>query len=435
MYLKGDYKMTIEMILALGILILMIVLIMTDKMAFGAPPILACLLLVLTGLSTVQEAFAGFVNPSVVMIAGFMVVMAAMQKTRVIDKIKSSMISLVNRGGYKSYILLLIIIMLGATLAGGGSTGYYVLILSLVSTIPYSHKLPTSKLMMPLGFATNHPLLPINVALFFGVTVTVLETSGFTEGVSMAKFSIVNLFVSLAFLAWAIVAYRFLPDHEIAEPAIEASNFITKDGVNTMPAWKEYTTIAAFIISVIGMMMMNTIGNAAFVIPGFAAAVVMMIGVLDFKEVRDNMGAPVILMMAGVIGVANALADTGFTSMVGENVARIFGAGASPFIIILAFSLLTSTSATFTGSNMGSVYIFAPIAITAFMSMGLNPTAVAAAVVVSGWMGGYMPIDGMPAMILGMGKYKMTEFWKFTVPMYFIRIIALCAAALILFPM
>lgn len=48
--------------------------------AFGAPPLLACLLLVVSGLSTVQQAFAGFVNPSVVMIAGFMVVMAALQK-------------------------------------------------------------------------------------------------------------------------------------------------------------------------------------------------------------------------------------------------------------------------------------------------------------------------------------------------------------------
>jgi len=54
---------------------------------------------------------------------------------------------------------------------------------------------------------------------------------------------------------------------------------------------------------------------------------------------------------------------------------------------------------------------------------------------VSGWQGGYMPIDGMPAMIMGMGKYKLPEFWKFTVPMYLIRIIALSVAAAVIFPM
>lgn len=195
--------MTMEMILALGILVLMIVLIMSDKMAFGAPPLLACLLLVVTGLANVQQAFAGFVNSSVIMIAGFMVVMAALQKTRLIGNVKSAMVSLVNRGSYKSYALLLLIVMLGASPAGTGSTGYYVLILSLVSTIPYSKKLPTSKLMMPLGFATNHPLLPVNVALLFGVTATVLQTAGFNEEISMVKFALVNLVMSLAFLAGA----------------------------------------------------------------------------------------------------------------------------------------------------------------------------------------------------------------------------------------
>ncbi|MBA7847270.1 anion permease [Klebsiella sp. RHBSTW-00484] len=426
--------MTMEMILALGILVLMIVLIMSDKMAFGAPPLLACLLLVVTGLSNVQQAFAGFVNSSVIMIAGFMVVMAALQKTRLIGNVKSSMVSLVNKGSYKSYALLLVIVMIGASLAGTGSTGYYVLILSLVSTIPYSKKLPTSKLMMPLGFATNHPLIPINVALLFGVTATVLQTAGITEEVSMVKFALVNLVMSLAFLAWCLISYRFLPDHPIADASEEAMS-VREEEVVTLPAWKEYCTVGAFAISVVGMMLMNQLGNIAYVVPGLAAAFVMMINVVDFKEVRDHMGAPVILMMAGVIGVADALAGTGFTAMVGDAVAGVLGANVSPFLFIFIFALLTSTCSTFTGSNMGSVYIFAPIAIAACTSLGLNPTAAAIAVVISGWNGGYMPIDGMPAMILGMGKYKLPEFWIFSVPMYLIRILALCVGAIVIFPM
>lgn len=426
--------MTMEMILALGILVLMIVLIMSDKMAFGAPPLLACLLLVVTGLANVQQAFAGFVNSSVIMIAGFMVVMAALQKTRLIGNVKSAMVNLVNRGSYKSYALLLLIVMLGASLAGTGSTGYYVLILSLVSTIPYSKKLPTSKLMMPLGFATNHPLFPVNVALLFGVTATVLQTAGFNEEISMVKFALVNLVMSLAFLAWCLLAWRFLPDHPIADASEEAMAVREEEAV-TLPAWKEYCTVGAFAVSVVGMMLMNQLGNIAYVVPGLAAAFVMMINVVDFKEVRDHMGAPVILMMAGVIGVADALAGTGFTAMVGDAVAGVLGSSVSPFVFIFIFALLTSTCATFTGSNMGSVYIFAPIAIAACTSLGINPTAAAIAVVISGWNGGYMPIDGMPAMILGMGKYKLPEFWLFSVPMYLIRILALCVGAIVIFPM
>ena len=427
--------MTTQMILALAILIVMITLIMFDVLPFGAPPLLACMLLVATGLSTVSEAFAGFANSSVIMIASFMVVLAGVQKTRAMDKVKDALISLVNRGGYKSYALLVIVVMVGASLVGGGNTGYYVLILSLISTIPYTKKMPTSKLMMPLGFATNHPLIPINVALYYGVASSVLETAGFMEPMSMIKFSVVNFVMAVAFLVWSLVSYKLLPDHPIAAAEEDAQAKIEKTKAVPMEPWKEKVTVVAFVVSVVGMMLINTLGNMAYVIPGLSAMALLFMKVVDFKEFRENMFAPVILMMAGVIGVADALANSGFTAMIGEAIATALGTSVAPLLVIILFALLTSTCATFTGSNMGSVYIFAPIAIAACMSLGLNPTAAAAAVVVSGWQGGYMPIDGMSAMIMGMGKYKLPEFWKFTVPMYLIRIIALSVAAAVIFPM
>jgi hypothetical protein len=36
---------------------------------------------------------------------------------------------------------------------------------------------------------------------------------------------------------------------------------------------------------------------------------------------------------------------------------------------------------------------------------------------------------------MGIGKYKLTEFWKYTIPMYFIRLLALTVAAVVIFPM
>lgn len=427
--------MTTQMILALAILIVMITLIMFDVLPFGAPPLLACMLLVATGLSTVSEAFAGFANSSVIMIASFMVVLAGVQKTRAMDKVKDALISLVNRGGYKSYALLVIVVMVGASLVGGGNTGYYVLILSLISTIPYTKKMPTSKLMMPLGFATNHPLIPINVALYYGVVSSVLETAGFMEPMSMIKFSVVNFVMAVAFLVWSLVSYKLLPDHPIAAAEEDAQAKIEKTKAVPMEPWKEKVTVIAFVVSVVGMMLINTLGNVAYVVPGLAAMALLFMKVVDFKEFRENMFAPVILMTAGVIGVADALANSGFTAMIGEVIATALGINVAPLLVVILFALLTSTCATFTGSNMGSVYIFAPIAIAACMSLKLNPTAAAAAVVVSGWQGGYMPIDGMPAMIMGWGKYKLPEFWRFTVPMYLIRIIALSVAAAVIFPM
>ncbi len=426
--------MTIPMIIALAITIFMIILIMTEKLPFGAPPILACLLLVLFGITDIKTAFGGFSNSTIVMLASFMAIIAALQKTSFITSFRKTMYNMASKGGFRAYVLLILVVMLGCSLFGTGSTAYYVLTLGILSTIPFNEKLPGSKIIASAGFAANHPLIPMNVALQYGIVVAVLQSAGAVVGkVNLVRFSIVNLILSLAYLTWCLLAYKRLPSHPIAA--------ITEDGkdhgekASELPKWKEYTTYAAFVAAVAGMLLQSKIGDAGYVIPGLAVAVILAVKVLDFTEIRNSIGAPIILMSAGVIGIADALGSTGLTALVGETVANMLGTSINPFLLIFAFCVLTSVLATLTGSTLGTVYIFAPLAIATCLSLGLNPTAAAAAIVVSGWNGHFLPIDGMPAMVMGIGNYKLTEFWKFTIPMYFIRLLALSAGALLMFPM
>ena len=84
--------MTVQMIIALAITALMIVLIMMDRLPFGAPPLLACLLLVIFGITDIKGAFAGFSNSTIIMLAEFMAIIAALQKTNFIIVFKKSML-------------------------------------------------------------------------------------------------------------------------------------------------------------------------------------------------------------------------------------------------------------------------------------------------------------------------------------------------------
>lgn len=426
--------MTTPMIIALVITLIMIILIMTEKLPFGAPPILACLLFVLFGITDIKTAFGGFSNSTIVMLASFMAIIAGLQKTSFIAGFRKTIFNMANKGGYKAYVLLFVVVMLGCSIFGTGSTAYYVLTLGILSTIPSSDKLPGSKIIMSAGFAANHPLIPINVALQYGIVTAVLGAAGVANNnVSLVKFSIVMFILSLAYIAWCLVGYKFLPSHSI-EATDEATKAQAEKAVE-IPKWKEYTTYAAFAAAVIGMVLQSKIGDAGYVIPGLAACVILAVGVLDFDEIRNSIGAPIILMSAGVIGVADALGSTGLTALVGETVANMLGTNINPFILIFAFCVLTSVLATLTGSTIGTVYVFAPMAIATCISLGLDPTAAAAAIVISGWNGHFLPIDGMPAMIMGIGKYKLSQFWKFTIPMYFIRLLALTIGAVIMFPM
>lgn len=439
--------MTTAMILSLVILVAMIAMIMLDVLPFGMPPIAACVLIVIFGAIfgdsmtelahpwDVSYAFAGFTNSTVWMLAFFMVILAAIQKTSMILKVKDAMSRLVEKGGFKSYVALLIVVMLGASIVGMGSTAFYVLIFSLVVTMPYNEELPGSKLVLPLGIASNHPLIPINVALQFGVAVSVLSTAGIDQSVSMLQFAIVSVFLSAGFLLWSILAYKLLPSHPVAEPTIENTEALADDGSAAMPAWKEWVTILSFVISIAAMLMVDTIGDVAYMVPGVAAFVMLFIHVLDFNEVRDNLFSPIILMTAGVIPVANCLADSGLTTLVGNAVAGALGSSVPPFVLVLVFCTLCSTVACFTGSTIGTIMMFAPLGIAVATGLGYNPMAMAVAVTLSGWCGHYMPIDGLPAMAFGMGRYTMVEFWKYTIPLYVVRLLFLVAGALVVFPM
>lgn len=230
--------MTMPMIIALAVTAFMIYLIMTDKVPFGAAPMIACALMVLFGVTDIATAFRGFSNSSIIMLASFMVIIAALQKTSFIQAFKHTIVKMAAKGGYKAYILIILVAMLGTSLFGTGSTAYYVMTLGLLSTIPSTKELPRSKFLMPAGFACNHPLIPINTALQYGYVLAVLEAGGAAMSVSLPRFAIANLVLSLAFLAWCLIAYKFMPAKDIPETTEEVKQ---EEEFVKLPKWQEYT--------------------------------------------------------------------------------------------------------------------------------------------------------------------------------------------------
>lgn len=426
--------MTVPMIIALLVTAFMVWLIMTDKVPFGAAPLIACALMVLFGVTDIPTAFRGFSNSSIVMLATFMVIIAALQKTRFIAAFKRAIVRMAAKGGYKAYVLIILVVMLGTSLFGTGSTAYYVMVLGLLSTIPSTQALPRSKFLMPAGFACNHPLIPVNTALQYSYVTEVLVAGGAViTTVSLPKFAIVNLCLSLGFLVWCLVAYKFMPAKDVPATTETAAAEAAEE-TEALPAWQEYVIYGCFVASIIGMVAQSYIGDQGYAVVATAVCVLLLTKIMSFKEICSNLGAPIILMSAGVIGVAEALGVTGLTNLVGETVAGMLGSSINPFVLVFVFCVLTSVLATLTGSTIGTVLVFAPMAVATCVSLGWDPTAAAAAIVVSGWCGHFLPIDGLPAMCMGLGNYTMKEFWKFTIPQYFIRLLALTAGALLVFP-
>ena len=419
--------MTTNMIITLAIVVAMVVVIISDKLPFGAPALLAAALLVVTNQIDVATAFSGFADKNVIMIMGFMATMAALQKTTFIHKLEGVLANFAKKGGVVGFILLILVIMAVGNFISG--TAYYILIITLVSTIPYNKELPTSRLLIPAAFATySSGWLPNSVVFYTGLAATLCGAAGYTGSteINVGKLCLINLTWSAIYLVWAVVAHKFLPDRDISDAKDNEELATKKEFVNTLSDTQEKVIYVLYAVMILAMVFMSKLpGEIGYGLPIVIACVYMVIGALSFKELLGSMFSPVMIMMASVIGVAEGMAASGLSAFIGGKIAGMLGASPSLFAIVMIFALLTSVLATFTGASFGSLFITAPIGIALCMQYGYSPLALALACVKCAWINYFMPIDGMPALTMGVGKYKLTEFWKFVIPMWVLNILTI----------
>ncbi len=427
--------MTVSMIITLVIVIAMVVAIISDKLPFGAPALIAAALLVVTNQVDVATAFSGFTDKNVVMIAGFMVCMAALQKTEFMGKLRQFLGNMAQKGGYRNYVLLLVAIMVVGNFLSG--TAFYLLVLTVVSAIPYNKALPTSKIVLPAGMATGFGAwLPTGLAFYVGLVASLISSAGGGDvQVPTGKVSIINIVSSVVFLLWSMFAYRFLPDNDISDLDDSEKVDVNAKVESKLTKTQQTVVYIGYVVLLLCMTFLSKIpGEIGYGVPAVVASVFLIFGCVSFQELLGNWFSPLMVMMAAVIGVAEAMSACGLTALIGEKIAGVLGANPSPFLLVLVFCLLTSVSATFTGASFGSLFIFAPVGIALCMQYGYSPIALTLACVKAAWINYFMPIDGLPALAMGMGKYKITEFWKYQIPLWIMHILVVAGLSTILFP-
>lgn len=407
------------MIITLAIIVLMVVVIISDKLPFGAPALIAAALLVVTNQTDIATAFSGFTDKNVIMIMGFMACMAALQKTKLIYDLQGLLGKVAAKGGVLGFALLILVVMGVGNLISG--TAYYVLVISIMATIPYNKALPNSRILLPAAFASGMSgWLPNGVVLFSGLVASLVSSAGGGDvTVNIAKFCLMNVIWSAIYLVWAIIGHKLLPDRDISGAEVEGAAAEKKPFVATLTNTQQTIVYVGYLIMVIAMIFLGKLpGEAGYALPIVIAGLFLCIGALNFKELLSNMFSPVLIMMASVIGVAAAMSNCGLSGFLGEKIAVMLGGNPSMIVLVFVFALLTSISATLTGASFGSLFIFAPIGITLCLQFGYNPIPLALACVKAAWINWFLPIDGLPALAMGTGKYKLTEFWKYILPLW-----------------
>lgn len=144
--------MTFEIALTLGIILVAVILLATEKLRPDLVALLVMLALVITGLIDVEGAFQGFASPAVVTVWAVYIVSAALFKTGVTDVLSRWMMRLA--GSSEPRLIAVVMLMCGTISAFVNNIGATAMLIPAVVGVSRKTKVPLSRLLIPLAFAS-----------------------------------------------------------------------------------------------------------------------------------------------------------------------------------------------------------------------------------------------------------------------------------------
>ncbi|HBQ0199282.1 TPA: SLC13 family permease [Klebsiella pneumoniae] len=140
-----------ELIWVLSLLAIAVVLFATGKVRMDAIALMVIVAFVLSGTLTLNEAFSGFSDPNVILIATLFIIGDGLVRTGVATKMGAWLVSVAGNSETKMLIYLMLTVAgLGAFMS---STGVVAIFIPVVLSVSARMNTSPSRLMMPLSFA------------------------------------------------------------------------------------------------------------------------------------------------------------------------------------------------------------------------------------------------------------------------------------------
>lgn len=140
-----------ELIWVLSLLAIAVVLFATGKVRMDAVALFVIVAFVLSGTLTLSEAFSGFSDPNVILIAALFIIGDGLVRTGVATVVGTWLVKMAGNSEIKMLVLLMITVAgLGAFMS---STGVVAIFIPVVLSVSMHMQTSPSRLMMPLSFA------------------------------------------------------------------------------------------------------------------------------------------------------------------------------------------------------------------------------------------------------------------------------------------
>lgn len=164
-----------------------------------------------------------------------------------------------------------------------------------------------------------------------------------------------------------------------------------------------------------------------------AALLVVLLGGLPMRDAYSYLDAPILVMLAALIPVSDALRTTGTTDIIADWLSHL--ASMMPSYGALALILVAAMAVTPFLNNAATVLVMAPIAATFAGKLGYAPEAFLMAVAIGAGCDFLTPIGHQcNTLVMGPGGYRFGDYWKLGLPLSIIVIVVAVPLLLVVWP-
>jgi di/tricarboxylate transporter len=188
-------------------------------------------------------------------------------------------------------------------------------------------------------------------------------------------------------------------------------------------------------IGILGVAMVVTaLGWLPVSVAFFSAAVLIVAaGALPLRELYEHLDGPILVMLAALIPVSDALRTTGATDLIAAGLTQL-SVGLPPYAA-LALILVAAMAVTPFLNNAATVLVMAPIAASFAGDLGLRPEAFLMAVAIGAGCDFLTPIGHQcNTLVMGPGGYRFSDYSRLGLPLSILVAVIAVPLLLVVWP-
>lgn len=421
-----------ELYIVLAIMAFMIIGFVLNKWPFGLTTMTCCVLLALTQVFTPAEAFAGFSNQNVILVAPMFVLSAAFSKTSMLRKIQDKMVNLKGKNGLALLIALYAVVIVLACFLP--TTAEMTVMLLFLVALGNSGDITPSRMTIPiLGMLSMWGTkIPVGMG-----SAAYASYNAYYEGMvtdqgqllSMLDQFKVSIIPCILITIYCLFGYKLLPNTEFDEKKLKQQ----KEQV-AIPKYQENIIYVVFLAVMVSLFFNSQLGSLMYVVPALGVLVLAYTKAMSIKEIVAGLTGDPVWMMAGVLVMADALGKTGAGDLIGNLILKILGGNPSGLMVLFIFGLVTIVMTTFM-SNAATKNVLIPIAASTCLAAGWDPRGAVLIVAICSNVAIAFP-SGSPACGIAYAAtgFKITKTLKFTLPFIAIALVSTVLCANFFFP-